>query len=89
MIPLSRKVKVDPAFQAVVRDMFGQVLLCKDKDVATKVGGYWNGCGPDVGVGARVVKAGRQPNARNSQALSARQSVPWYRAALPRRRRCK
>jgi hypothetical protein len=37
VVPLLRKIQSDPRFRPAMKDMFGQALLCKDKDVATEV----------------------------------------------------
>ncbi|GLI71470.1 hypothetical protein VaNZ11_016608 [Volvox africanus] len=37
VVPLLRKVQSDPRFRPALKDLFGQALLCKDKDVATEV----------------------------------------------------
>ncbi|PNW77651.1 hypothetical protein CHLRE_10g445650v5 [Chlamydomonas reinhardtii] len=37
VVSLYRKISTDPRFKPAMRDLFGQALLCKDKDVATEV----------------------------------------------------
>ncbi|KXZ47519.1 hypothetical protein GPECTOR_34g678 [Gonium pectorale] len=36
VIPLLRKIQFEPQFRPAMKDLFGQCLLCKDKDVATE-----------------------------------------------------
>ncbi|GFR44505.1 hypothetical protein Agub_g5769 [Astrephomene gubernaculifera] len=37
VVPLLRKIQSDPRFRPALKDLFGQALLCRDKDVATEV----------------------------------------------------
>ncbi|EFJ46202.1 structural maintenance of chromosomes protein 3 [Volvox carteri f. nagariensis] len=37
VVPMLRKIQTDPRFRPAMKDMFGQALLCKDKNVATEV----------------------------------------------------
>ncbi|PNH05003.1 Structural maintenance of chromosomes protein 3 [Tetrabaena socialis] len=37
VVPLLRKVQSDPRFRPAMKDLFGQALLCRDKEVATEV----------------------------------------------------